>query len=82
MLDTVPDDASVTCSTFLLPHLAEREVLYEDFYHPTVDTAYAVIDLRPGSRNANYDEILSAYAKAGYQIETWKDDIVAVLKQP
>ncbi len=82
VLATVPSDASVTCSTFLLPHLASREVLYEDFYHPQTDTDYAVIDLRPGYRGGNYDEILVRYADAGFTAVVYEEDVAAVLKSP
>ncbi len=47
ILETIPDDASVCASTFLVPHLAQRDVIYEISYHgyePDVD--YVVVDLR------------------------------------
>ncbi len=78
----VPPEASVTCSTFLLPHLAERAVVYEDFYHPQTDTDYAVIDLRPGYRSSESDEVLARYAKADFTLVLCEDNLVAVLKGP
>lgn len=78
----VPKDASVTCSTFLLPHLADREVLYEDFYHPETDTDYVVLDLRPGYLSNNYDENLSRYAAAGYTAVVSEDSVAVILKSP
>lgn len=33
ILDTIPKDASVTCSSFLLAHLADRDEIYEIKYH-------------------------------------------------
>lgn len=82
VLETIPDDASVTCSTFLLPHLAERAVLYEDVYHDEMDAEYLVVDLRPGYRNSKHEELLTKYRAAGYVDVTVKENIVAVLKQP
>ena len=80
ILATVPADASVTCSTFLLPHLAQRAEVYEDFYHPQTDTAYAVIDLRPAYRSDDHAQVLARYAD--YTTEVYEEDVVAVLKAP
>ncbi len=45
VLDMVPEDASVTASTFLLPHLADHPVLYEQ-ESTKQTTEYYVLDLR------------------------------------
>jgi len=82
VLALVPEDASVTCSTFLLPHLAQREVVYEDFYHLQTDTEYAVIDLRPGYRDSSFDQVLVRYADADYTAVLYEHDVAAVLKAP
>lgn len=82
VLETIPDDAAVTCSTFLLPHLAERAVLYEDVYHAEMDADYLVIDLRPGYRNNKHEELLTQYRAAGWREVTLKEEIVAVLQKP
>jgi len=82
VLETIPDDASVTCSTFLLPHLAERAVLYEDVYHDEMDADYLIVDLRPGYRNNKAEELLTNYRAAGYRDVTVKEEIVAVLQKP
>ena len=43
-MDSIPKDASVTASTFLLPHLADRDELYQ---YPSVNVSdYIVLDLR------------------------------------
>ncbi len=81
-LSLVPPEASVTCSTFLLPHLAERAVVYEDFYHPQTDTDYAVIDLRPGYCGNNCHEIMARYIAADFTAVLHEEDLVAVLKSP
>ncbi len=46
-MDAVPEGASVTASTMFVPHLSQRDVLYELTYHPTPDTDYLVLDLHP-----------------------------------
>lgn len=46
-LDEIPDDASVICSTYLLPRLSSRAEVYEDWYHDnTVETDYVILDTR------------------------------------
>ena len=49
--EVLPDDASVVCSTFLLPHIADRDEIYEVAYHKEngkykTDTDYVVLDMR------------------------------------
>jgi uncharacterized membrane protein len=59
VLDTIPSDASVTASTFLVAHLAERDIIYEELYHKTPDTEYVVLDNRKvyRERAEKYKEI-------------------------
>ena len=48
-LEEIPDDASVICSTYLLPHLCQRDEIYEEWYHQTgedEDADYVILDLR------------------------------------
>ena len=51
--EVLPADASVTCSTFLLAHIADRDEIYEVNYHKEngrlkADTEFYVFDLRWG----------------------------------
>ena len=51
LCEVLPSDASVTCSTFLLPHIAKRSEIYEVAYHKEnqnykTDTEFAVFDMR------------------------------------
>lgn len=64
-METIPAEASVTCSTFFLPHLAQREVVYEDYYHQTPDTDYLVLDFRPGYLGAS-EQFEEMWRAAGY----------------
>ncbi|MBE6757912.1 MAG: DUF2079 domain-containing protein [Ruminococcaceae bacterium] len=82
VLETIPDEASVTCSTFLLPHLADRAVVYEDVYHKEMDADYFVVDLRPGYRNGKHEELLANYRAAGYRDVEVKENVIAVLRKP
>ena len=47
-LEQIPDDASVTASTFLIPHICDRDVIYEVYYTTHTDTDYLVLDVREG----------------------------------
>ena len=63
-LAEIPDDASVICSTYLLPHLCERDEIYEDWYHQTdenEDADYVILDMR-----YNYEEYRDKYEALGY----------------
>lgn len=63
-LEEIPDDASVICSTYLLPHLCQRDEIYEDWYHETdesEDADYVILDLR-----YDCEEYKEQYKALGY----------------
>jgi len=75
--EVLPEDASVTCTTFLLAHISERDVIYEVNYHKEngvykTDTEYIVLDIRPG-----YDDdslkIAEFYYANGY-VKYYRDE--------
>lgn len=77
ILDTVPEDASVAASSFLVAHLADREEIYEIRYHQgKTDVDYVVFDLR-------YDEktLIKYYEKKGYEPVSEHQDLILVLKK-
>lgn len=62
-LDTVPDDASVACSTYLLAYLADRTEIYEVKYHKgECDVDYVIYD----RRYSVDEEQLQGYLDHGY----------------
>ncbi|MBQ2733621.1 MAG: DUF2079 domain-containing protein [Clostridia bacterium] len=71
----VPDDASVSASTFIVAHLANRDVIYE--IEDMQETDYVVIDLR----YAEWDIYESKYAALGYYPVFDVDNIVCVMKK-
>lgn len=78
ILETVPKDASVNCSTFLLAHIADRSEIYEIAYHndkPDVD--YVVID----ARYQDWEEKAEAYLRQGYEYEFLEEGRVVILKR-
>lgn len=78
-LDTaIPADASVSSSTFLLAHIADRDVIYEVKYHgdaPDID--YVVLDMRYKS----YLDTMQAYLDQGYAVSSQLEELIVVLKK-
>ena len=67
--EVLPDDASVVSSTFLLPHIADRDEIYEVNYHKEngsykTDTEYAVLDMR---YNEESDVVAEYFLANGYE---------------
>jgi uncharacterized membrane protein len=78
--EAVPEDASVAASTFLLPHIADRDEIYEVYYHKNKpDIEYVVLDAR---YKTDYDKFYTAYTKLGYTIVDRLDNRIVILKQP
>lgn len=81
ILETVPQEASVTASCMLVPHLTQRAEIYETFYHPQPDTDYVVLDMRPGYQKDAL-EYRAACVEAGYTPVGGSDDVIEILKGP
>ncbi len=78
VLDTVPSDASVACSTFLLAHIADRSEIYELGYHGNKsDIDYVIID----HRYASGEKYLQTYLNLGYSVTEEIPDLITVLKK-
>ena len=80
----VPDDVSVVCSTYLLPHLSQRDEVYESFYHQVdgkykTDVDYVVLFLRKGCEQESEKEGMY-YLSHGYE-EVYEDDMLWILKK-
>ena len=78
ILDTVPKDASVCASAFLLSHMADRDVIYQTKYHGyDTDTDYVVLDIRyTEERNK-----VTIYEFYGYEIENELEGKIVILKK-
>ena len=76
ILQTIPKDASVCCSTFLLPHLADRDEVYEIHYHEgegNVD--YVIFDARyPIDQKA-----LHVFGREGYVVLEEHEKLLLIL---
>lgn len=77
VLDEIPDDASVTASTFFVPKLAKRKVIYEQYYHKKADTDYIVLDLR-GTTSVKEAELEQPYIDAGYKMIVNDEGLIRV----
>ena len=80
-MDAVPEGASVTASTMFVPHLSQRDVLYELTYHPTPDTDYLVLDLHPAYQSESMAEA-APFLEAGYEVVACWEDAAAILRAP
>ena len=78
ILDTIPEDASVNCSTFLLAHIANRDEIYEVAYHgdkPDVD--YVVLD----ARYSDWKKTAAVYQEQGYEITFSEPGKIVILQR-
>ncbi len=71
ILEEVDPDASLTVSTMLLPHVADRDVIYEVHYHDITSenadfTDYVVIDMRVGSGYEFYNKYMDTGKYSDY----------------
>ena len=77
--EVLPADASVVCSTFILPHIADRDEVYEISYHKEngrykTDTEFAVLDMRYKDESGKAADFLlengyeEFYSDGGYLI--------------
>ncbi len=83
LCESIPEDKSVVCSTFLLPHLANRDDVYEIEYHDPVkrgESDYVLIDMRYKTEN-----FIEKYEELGYKItdtlEVNGKELIAVMEK-
>lgn len=79
-LDSIPDDASVCASTFFVPHLAQRDIIYQEDSKHENETEYIVLDMRyeTDKKESKKADLISR----GYQLTEYRDGLVAILKRP
>ncbi|MCR4717776.1 MAG: DUF2079 domain-containing protein [Lachnospiraceae bacterium] len=84
--DSIPDDSSVSASTFFLPKLAKRDVIYMidgavvnkgEIY----DTEYAIFDYRPGFATETVDQEKMLYLSNGYEEIDFENEVYSLLKK-
>lgn len=78
-LENIPADVSVQASSFLVPHLAQRPIIYE------VDsknaTEYLAIDLRY-EKDEYIDFLIKLYEADGYKMAEYHANIIMVMIKP
>lgn len=65
-LQEIHSDGSVACSTMLLTHMSERDIIYETHYHKPAENEkldYIILDAR-----YDVDEAMETYQALGYRI--------------
>jgi len=77
ILDEIPKDASVCASTMLLPHLADRDEIYQIEYHECEpDTDYVIFDTRYSIDSQIFDQ----YMANGYTLSAEYENITVLIK--
>ncbi len=75
----LPEDASVAASTYLVPHLADRDEIFEVHYHKNQpDIEYVVLD----ARYASYEKFYLQYLRHSYTVVAELENRIIILKQP
>ena len=80
VLDSIPDDASVGASTFLIPHMWDREVLYEAYYTTHDDFEYLVLDVRD-VYEADSMRLAAEFEEIGYEPYDLTSDYIYIYKK-
>lgn len=78
-LETIPKEASVRASTFFVPHIADRNEIYEIVSNNETD--YMVFDMRPSLAHET-DDLREEYLAKGYTIELDIPDRIMIMKAP
>ena len=78
-LSRIPPDASVKASTFFVPHLYERDVIYD--VRSENETDYVVFDMR-GKYADETTALRMQYIAEGYEIDCDSPGYVLILKNP
>ena len=83
-LETIPEDASVQATGYLVPKLSGRMILYDYSYNQDSETPheteYMVFDLRPGRERA-MESAVKRYLDQGYEAVVHEKDLVAILRK-
>ena len=78
-LETIPEDASVKSSTFFIPHIAQRDEVYE--IKSKNETDYVVFDMRPALAGET-TQLREQYLSLGYECCVNEPGKVLILKNP
>jgi len=92
-LDTIPDAASVTATTFYTTHLSQREVLYDIRYSSKehlLETEYVVLNISStsdykkyatGGKENGFENLVKLLEKNGYTEYASLEDVVVIYRR-
>ena len=92
-LDTIPDGASVTATTFYTTHLSQRETLYDVRYcsqEHLLETEYVVLKLSAnsdykkyatGGKDNGFENLIILLEKTGYSEYAALDNVLVIYKK-
>ena len=78
-LESIPEEASVKASTFFVPHIADRNEIYE--ITSQNETDFAVFDMR-ASLIDETTTFREEYFAKGYTVELEEEGYILILKNP
>ena len=93
LLQTIPEDATVTAGTFLTTYLSSREVIYDLGYASRkhlLESEYVVIDIyhegdfaqyATGGKKNGYPNLLKLLQREGYQVHASLDNRLILFKK-
>ncbi len=87
-LDTIPEDASVTATTFYTTYLSQRDILYDVGYcskEHLFSTDYVVLNLNADSSCTKYGgikKLIDQMEDKGYTLHARYGDTLAIYKSP
>lgn len=92
-LDTIPDGASVTATTFYTTHLSQRDVLYDVRYSSKehlLETEYVVLNISStsdykkyatGGKENGFENLLKLLVKKGYTEYASLEDVLVIYRK-
>ena len=92
-LDTIPDGASVTATTFYTAHLSQRDVLYDVRYSSKehlLETEYVVLNISStsdykkyatGGKENGFENLLKLLEKKGYTEYASLEDVLVIYRK-
>ena len=92
-LDTIPDGASVTATTFYTTHLSQREVLYDVRYSSKehlLETEYVVLNISStsdykkyatGGKENGFENLVKLLEKKGYTEYASLEDVLVIYRK-
>ena len=88
VLDTIPDDASVTATTFYTTHLSQRKVLYDVQYcskEHLLSTEFVALNIKSDStykRYGGFENLIKLLEDNGYTLYAQREGTLVIYQRP